>query len=112
VIMNLNSWKKVPDDLKLVVDEVTHNPFKTTGGLTRDVYKEMIREIGNKNVELYNLPSNEAERWHERFQSVTRKWVEYLEAKGLRAKEVVKMYNEECEKRGVRVVAFPKEWKA
>jgi TRAP-type C4-dicarboxylate transport system substrate-binding protein len=112
VIMNLNSWKKVPDDLKPVVDEVTHNPFKTTGGLTRDVYKEMIREIGNKNVELYNLPSNEAERWHERFQSVTRKWVEYLEAKGLRAKEVVKMYNEECEKRGVRVVAFPKEWKA
>jgi hypothetical protein len=23
---------------------------------------------------------------------------------------VVKMYNEECEKRGVKVAAFPKEW--
>jgi hypothetical protein len=62
-------------------------------------------------VELYNLPSKEAELWYERFRDVTRKWVADLEAKGLKAKEVVKMYNEECEKRGVKVVAFPSEWK-
>ena len=71
----------------------------------------MIREVTDKNVQLYNLPANEAERWYDRFREVTRKWVEDLEAKGLKAKDVVKMYNEECEKRGVKVVAFPPEWK-
>ena len=111
VIMNGDSWKKVPDDLRPVFDEVTHNPFKTTGGLTRDVYKTMMKEITDKKVELYNLPPAEAERWYERFRDVTRKWVADLEAKGLKAKEVVTMYNEECEKRGVKVVAFPSEWK-
>jgi len=111
VIMNQESWKKTPDDLKPVIEEVCHNPFHTTGGLTKDVYKKMIEEITNKNVELYDLPSKEAERWYVRFKDVTRKWVGDLEGKGLKAREVVRLYNEECEKRGVKVVAFPPEWK-
>ena len=111
VIMNQDSWKKTPDDLKPVVDEVCHNPFHTTGGLTRDVYKKMMKEVTDKKVELYNLPAKEAERWYDRFRDVTRKWVADLEGKGLKAKEVVRAYNEECEKRGVKVAAFPPEWK-
>jgi TRAP-type C4-dicarboxylate transport system substrate-binding protein len=94
VIMNQESWKKTPDDLKPVVEEVCHNPFHTTGGLNRDVYKKMMKDITDKKVELYNLPSKEAERWYDRFRDVTRKWVGDLEAKGLKAKEVVRMYNE------------------
>lgn len=111
VIMNQESWKKTPDELKPIVDEVCNNPFHTTGGLTREVYKTMMKEITDKKVELYTLPPKEAERWYERFRDVTRKWVTDLEVKGLKAKEVVKMYNEECEKRGVKVVAFPPEWR-
>jgi TRAP-type C4-dicarboxylate transport system substrate-binding protein len=111
VIMNQESWKKTPDALKPVIEEVCHNPFHTTGGLTREVYKKMMKEITDKKVELYNLPVEEAERWYDRFREVTRKWVADLEGKGIKAKEVVKMYNEECEKRGVKVVAFPPEWR-
>jgi len=111
VIMNNESWKKIPEDLKPAFDEVTHNPYKITGGLTREVYKTMMKELADKKVELYNLPEKEAERWYERFRDVTRKWVADLEAKGLKAREVVRMYNEECEKRGVKVAAFPPEWK-
>jgi TRAP-type C4-dicarboxylate transport system substrate-binding protein len=111
VIMNSESWKKVPEDLKPAFDDVCHNPFHTTGGLTREVYKTMMKEITDKKVELYNLPSKEAEHWYERFREVTRKWVTDLEAKGLKAREVARMYNEECEKRDVKVVAFPPEWR-
>ncbi len=111
VIMNNESWKKIPEDLKPTFDEVTHNPYKITGGLTREVYKTMMKELADKKVELYNLPGKEAERWYDRFRDVTRKWVAELEGKGLKAKEVVRMYNEECEKRGVKVAAFPTEWK-
>src|SRR4030043_503473 len=84
VILNGESWKKTPDDVKPVIDDVCHNPFQTTGGLTRDVYKKMIQEVTEKKVQLYNLPANEAERWHERFREVTRKGVEDLEAKGMK----------------------------
>jgi TRAP-type C4-dicarboxylate transport system substrate-binding protein len=111
VIMNMESWKKVPSELKPIIEEVCNNPFKTTGGLTRDVYKTMMKEIEDAKVELYTLSSKEAERWYEAFREMTRKWVAELEKKGFKAKEVVKIYHEECEKRGVRVVAFPPEWK-
>jgi TRAP-type transport system periplasmic protein len=111
VIMNNDSWKKTSEDLKPVVEDVCHNPFQTTGGLGREVYKKMMQELGDKKVDLFNLPPQEAERWYERFRDVTKKWVADLEAKGLKAKEVVRAYNEECEKRGVKVVAFPPEWK-
>lgn len=111
VIMNSESWKKIPEELKPIFDEVTHNPYHVTGGLTRDVYKKMMKEITDAKVELYALSPKEAEQWYDRFRDVTRRWVSDLEGKGLKAKEVVKMYNEECEKRGVKVVAFPPEWK-
>jgi TRAP-type C4-dicarboxylate transport system substrate-binding protein len=111
VIMNKESWKKIPADLKPVFDEVCTNPFQTTGGLTREVYKKMMKEITDHKVELYHLPAQEAERWYDRFREVTRKWVADLESKKLPAREAVLMYHEECEKRGVRVVAFPPEWR-
>ena len=111
VIMNEKSWNRVPDDLKPVIEEVCSNPFRTTGGLTQDVYKTMMKEIAAKGVTIYTLPEKEADRWAKRFQQVTREWVKKLEAKGLPAKEAVIIYNEECEKRGVKCVAFPPEWK-
>jgi len=111
VIMNMESWKKVPEDVKPILEDVCHNPFRTTGGLTRDVYKMMMKEIEEKNVQLYTLPPQEAERWYDRFREETRRWVADLERKGLQAKDVVVMYNQECEKRGIKVVAFPPEWR-
>ncbi len=111
IIMNEKSWKKTPDDLKPIIKKVCSNPFRTTGGLTRDVYKVMMKDIAGKGVNLYTLPEKEADRWYAGFQGETKKWVKGLEAKGLPAKETVIMYNEECEKRGVKCVAFPPEWK-
>ena len=111
IIMNEKSWKKTPDDLKPIIKKVCSNPFRTTGGLTRDVYKVMMKQISGKGVNLYTLPEKEADRWYAGFQGETKKWVKGLEAKGLPAKETVIMYNEECEKRGVKCVAFPPEWK-
>jgi hypothetical protein len=79
--------------------------------LTGDVYDTMIEELSGKGVKLHSLPTDEADRWFARFQDETKKWVGNLEKKGLPAREVVFMYNEECLRNGVRCVAFPSEWK-
>ena len=109
-VMNMKSYNRLDAAQRKIVDEVCTNPFKTTGGLTRDVYKQMISEISAKGVELIELPEQEKEQWYERFRQVTRDWVNGLEAKGLSAKKAVLAMNEECEKRGVELVAFPKEY--
>ena len=112
VIMNQNSWKQDPGRPEAGGGRVCHNPFKTTGGLARKITRpddEGDRK-GNK-VAFRTLPKSEANYWAERFQGVTRKWVTDLEAKGLPAKQAVVMFNEECEKRNVKVPAFPPELK-
>ena len=111
VIMNQRSWDRTPEDLKPIIEEVCGNPFRSTGGLNREVYKVMIKELADKGVKLYSLPPEEADRWFSGFQVETKKWVNALEAKGLPAKETLMIYNDECRKIGVECVAFPNDWK-
>jgi TRAP-type C4-dicarboxylate transport system substrate-binding protein len=110
VIMNQKTWEKTPDDLKPIILEVCKNPFRTSGGLNRDVYKVMMKEIADKGVNLYQIPKEQQARWAKLFQEETKKWVQDLEAKGIPAKEAVLYYNEEGHKHGVESVAFPVEW--
>jgi TRAP-type C4-dicarboxylate transport system substrate-binding protein len=110
VIMNQKSWDNAPDDLKPIIMAVCHNPFRTTGGLTRDVYKTMMKEIAAKGVELYQMPRAQQAQWFKLFQEETKKWVSKLEAKGLSAREAVILYNEEARKHDVFTAAFPEEW--
>ena len=110
VIMNQKSWDNAPDDLKPIIMEVCSNPFRTTGGLNRDVYKTMMKEIADKGVELYQMPEDQQAQWFKLFQEETKKWVSELEAKGLPAKEAVMLFNAEAQKHGVTVPAFPAEW--
>ncbi len=110
VIMNEKSWQNTPDDLKPIIEEVVGNPFRTTHGLNQKTYKTMMEEIKGKGVALYEPPDAEQERWFAGFQNETKKWVEELEKKGLAAKDVVMMYNQIVEAKGLKCAAFPKEW--
>jgi TRAP-type C4-dicarboxylate transport system substrate-binding protein len=110
-VMNLNAWNRLSEDQKNVIDQVCANPFQTTGGLTRKEYPNMMKEIADAGVEFIDLPHAEAEQWYRRFQEVTRAWVRDLEAKGLPAARAVAAMNEECEKRGIELVACPEEFK-
>ncbi len=106
-VMNMNTWNRLPEDQKKVIDAVCTNPFKTTGGLTRDDYKVIMNDITKAGVRLIDLPQSEANQWYDKFREVTRKWVADLEAKGLPAKKTVAIMNEECEKRNVHLVSCP-----
>jgi TRAP-type transport system periplasmic protein len=110
VIMNEKSWKNTPDDLKPIIMDVCKNPFRTTGGLNRDAYKTMVKEIRDKGVDLFRLPDAEQARWFKGFQEETKKWVAGLEGKGLPAKEAVQLYNQEAKSCGTECTAFPPEW--
>lgn len=111
VVMNLKTWERLPADQRKLIEEVCTNPFRTTGGLTRQTYKEIMSTIEKHGVKLIELSKSEAAEWYKRFQDVTRTWVKDLEAKGLPARKAVAIMNEECEKRGIELVACPPEFK-
>ncbi len=111
VVMNKKAWDRTPDDLKVIIEEVAGNPFRTTGGLNQDVYKTMMREIEAKGVNFYRLTKEQEKKWFARFQGVTKKWVADLEAKGYPAKKTVQIFDMAAQQAGVTCVAMPTEWK-
>jgi TRAP-type C4-dicarboxylate transport system substrate-binding protein len=111
VAMNLNVWNRLSAAQKTALEQVCSNPYRTTGGLSRSAYGGMMGEIARSGVELNELPAAEADQWYRRFQEVTRVWVREMESKGLPAGRAVAVMNEECERRGVRLVACPDELK-
>jgi TRAP-type C4-dicarboxylate transport system substrate-binding protein len=111
LFMNKDSWNRTPEDLKPVIMEICHNPYRTTKGLNESDYTRMIDQLAESGVVIYDLPPEEAERWYSRFQDASRQWAEDMEAKGLPGKEAIKIFNEECKERGIRCVAFPEDWR-
>jgi len=113
VAMNKDSWNRVPDDLKPLIEEVVGNPFRLTGGLSEKHICEIMDNYPNLGVELYHLPADEEARWYSKFtEEVVKGWVNDLESKGLPGKETILMYKAELDKYGVEFPAFPKEWEA
>ena len=110
VIMNAKSWERTPDDLKPIIEEVAGNPFAVTSGLNKKTYAQMMTEVGDKGVTVYELPAEEEARWFASFQEMTRQWVAELEAKGKPAKEAVMMYGKIVESKGSSCPAIPTEW--
>ncbi len=111
VVMNKKTWEKTPDDLKVIIEEVVGNPFRSTGGLTQGVYKTMMKEIAAKGIKMHEMAPDQAGLWFEKFQDVTKKWVADMEAKGLPAKEIVMIYDRAATDAGVTCVAMPPEWR-
>jgi TRAP-type C4-dicarboxylate transport system substrate-binding protein len=111
LFMNLDAWERTPQDLREVIEEVCANPYRTTGAMTRETYREVMADLKERGVVLTTLPPEEEARWHVAFSNVTRVWVAELEAQGLAARETVEIFREECEENGVSFVAFPPEWR-
>jgi len=110
VVMNERSWLRLPESHRRLIEEVSRNPYRTTGGLTRSAYAEMMKEIEASGVRLEELQPSEAQAWYRAFQRVTVEWAEGLEKRGLPARKAVRIFNEECEKRHVKCVAYPPEF--
>ena len=96
---------------KQTLEQVCSNPYRVTGGLSRSEYPSMLAEIARSGVELTRNRPGRGRRWYRRFQEVTRVWVRELESKGLPARQAVAVMHEECERRNVRLVACPDEFK-
>jgi TRAP-type C4-dicarboxylate transport system substrate-binding protein len=112
VVMNKKVWDKTSPDLQKIIMDVVGNPFASTHGLDKKTYAQMMKDITDKGVTIYDLPDDEEVKWFKKFQDCTREWAAEMEKKGLPAKEAVLMYNKIAEEMGTKCVAVPPEWSA
>ncbi|MFC1868700.1 TRAP transporter substrate-binding protein [Thermodesulfobacteriota bacterium] len=103
LVMNQNSWKKLPDDLKPIVAKAfAKNGFRHAmfaAAAIPDCWGLLKKRAGKGAV--ISLSPEEKKRWAKILSAMVDKWVNDLEAKGISARAALGFAREACKKKGV-----------
>jgi len=90
VVMNLDSWKKLPPDVQKVMDDLRVEQSEWTGKyMDEHVDESMEWSKKNYNIEVTKLGPDEMAKWEKLMEPLIAKWVEDANGKGLPAEQIV-----------------------
>ena len=90
VVMNWDSWKKLPADVQKVMDDLSLEQAEWTGTYMDNHVQEAIDwSKKEQKVEFITLTPEERARWDAKLQFMTDKWIADAKAKGFPAEAVV-----------------------
>ncbi len=90
VVMNMDSWNKLPEDVKKVMDDLRLEQSEWTGNyMDNHVNESMKWSKETYDVEVIELDSAEKARWDERMEPIVEAWIKDAEGKGLPGKQIV-----------------------
>ena len=92
--MNLNTWNKLPPDVKKVIDELNSGGAdswfaKMSGPIYDKASVGALNFARGKGGEIYKIDKSEIARWIEKTRPVVNKIIKEAEAKGLPAKRLI-----------------------
>ncbi len=90
VVMNLDRWNALPDDVKTVMENLSREQALWTGIYMDNHVKEAV-EWSKKthNVEFLELDPANSQAWNQTLLPITEKWIEKASAKGFDGKNIV-----------------------
>jgi TRAP-type C4-dicarboxylate transport system substrate-binding protein len=90
VVMNMDKWNSLPDDVKKVMDDLGTEQAEWTGNYMDNHVKEAVAwSKTDQKVEFIELSQEEKAKWGAKLEFITAKWIEEAKAKGLPAEEIV-----------------------
>jgi TRAP-type C4-dicarboxylate transport system substrate-binding protein len=93
--MNLNTWNKLPDDIKKIVNQVNQE-FPDVGiRMQNELHKKTTETLLKAKCNIYSLPANEIAKWKTVLvPAIYDDWTKDMESKGLPGKETLTKYQE------------------
>jgi TRAP-type C4-dicarboxylate transport system substrate-binding protein len=90
VVMNWDSWKKLPPDVQKVMDGMGMEQSKWTGEYMDNHVKESIEwSKKNYNIEIFQLPKDQMAKLDKMVEPMVAKWLKEAKAKGLPADAIL-----------------------
>jgi len=90
VVMNMDSWKKLPPDVQKVFDELALEQATWTGNYMDNHVKEANEwSKDTHKVEFIQLSKEEKVKWDARLAPITEKWIQKAKADGYPAEAIV-----------------------
>jgi len=95
VVMNKDSWNRLPEDVKKVMDDLALEQSVWTGEyMDRHTVESVEWAVKEQGFHLINLSPEEKARWDERVKQVVDKYLAETAAKGLPGKKVLDRWHE------------------
>jgi TRAP-type C4-dicarboxylate transport system substrate-binding protein len=93
-VMNLERWKKLPDDVKKVFEQVMQEMPAKGKQLTIDYEEASIKEAAAKGITLVPFPDRQ--KWISSLPDIRGQWKDDMTKKGLgqEAGEIIKLWDE------------------
>ena len=90
VVMNLDSWNALPDDVKKAMDDLRAEQAEWTGKYMDDHVKESVDwSKETYQLEVIQLPPEERTKWDVLLAPITAQWIADAKAKGFPAEQIV-----------------------
>ncbi len=90
VVMNMDSWNKLPKDVQKVLDDLAEEQAAWTGDYMDNHVKEaMAWSEKEQKVEFIKLSADEKAKWDAKLEFIVEGWVKKAEEKGLPGKQIV-----------------------
>lgn len=90
VVMNLDSWNALPEDVQQVMDDLIEEQSEWTGVYMDNHVQESIEwSQQTHQVEIIEIPEAEKAQWDERLAPLTDNWIQEMSAKGFPAQAIV-----------------------
>ena len=90
VVMNMDAWNKLPDDVKKVMDDLRVEQSEWTGAYMDNHVKEAVEWSKKEhNVEFTVLSKEEKAEWDGKLTFITDEWIQKADEKGLPGKQIV-----------------------
>lgn len=90
LVMNTNSYNKLPDDLKAIMDQFSgYGALEIVGSRWADVKADVLNKINEAGKELYTLPAEEMAKFEDLGAQAREVWMADLKGKGIDADGLV-----------------------
>jgi TRAP-type C4-dicarboxylate transport system substrate-binding protein len=90
VVMNWDSWNKLPKDVQKVMDDLAVEQSEWTGVyMDNHVEDSVAWSKENYNIEITELSATEKAKWDARLAPIMQQWIDDAKAKGLPAEQII-----------------------
>jgi TRAP-type C4-dicarboxylate transport system substrate-binding protein len=90
VVMNMDSWNKLPKNVQKVMNDMGKEQSEWTGKYMDNHVDESIKwSKQNHGLEVITLSQAEKARWDKPIEGIVSKWIQDNKAKGLPAEQIV-----------------------
>jgi TRAP-type C4-dicarboxylate transport system substrate-binding protein len=93
LLMNLDSYNALPDDLKQVIDDCSGAALSSSFGEDWENHRQISRDTCMENgVEIVELSDATVQKWEEAAQTVQQQWIETMNSAGYDGAKIVEDY--------------------